>query len=364
MDSRVYEHAEILVDHCTSIEQGDNVIIRAHPAADDLVIALHELIGKRGGVPMTFYTDPRFQRAYLRHSDADRLELADHGLAAVENTDVYIALRGGFNLFETSDVSPEITTAYGKVQEPILNTRLEHTRWALTQHPAPDAAQAAQMSSAAYAEFVYGAVTKDWDAQREFQQQLVDRLNDGSQVRIVSGDETDLTMSIKGMIAINDYGELNLPGGEVFTAPVPDSTTGTVVFDKPLIAHGREIEDAYLEFKDGVVVDHAAKQNEDLLTAVLDTDEGARRLGELGVGMNRDIDRFTYNMLFDEKMGDTVHLALGRGYEENVPEGLERNQSAIHLDMIVDMSEDSRIEIDGEVVQRDGRFSFEEGFEG
>ncbi len=362
MDPRVYEHAEIIVDHSTSIEQGDNIVIRAHPTAEDLVIALHELIGERGGVPLTSYADPRFHRAYLQHSDIDGLELADHMLASMEETDVFIGIRGGVNLFETADVPPEMSMAYGKVQEPILNTRLQRTRWVGTQHPAPDAAQAAQMSIDAYAEFVYDAVTKDWDAQREHQQQLVDILNDGREIRIESGDETDLSMSIDEMIAINDFARHNLPGGEVFTAPVPDSTEGTVLFDMPLIAHGREIEGAYLEFEAGEVVNHSAAKNEELLTAVLDTDDGARRLGELGVGMNRDIDRFTYNMLFDEKMGDTVHLAIGRAYDDNVPEGVEPNQSAIHLDMIVDMSEDSLIEVDGEVIQRDGRFSFESGF--
>jgi aminopeptidase len=149
----------------------------------------------------------------------------------------------------------------------------------------------------------------------------------------------------------------------VFTAPVPDSVEGEVLFDMPLMAQGREVQDVYLRFEEGEVVEHSAEKNEDVLSAVLDTDEGAKRLGELGIGMNRDIDEFTYNMLFDEKMGDTIHLAIGRAYEMNVPEDRERNESAVHMDMIVDMSEDSYIEVDGEVVQRDGTFRFEDGFD-
>jgi len=133
-----------------------------------------------------------------------------------------------------------------------------------------------------------------------------------------------------------------------------------VLFDKPLYHQGREVEGVYLEFEDGEVVDHAAEKNEEVLTEVLETDEGARYLGELGIGMNRDIDRFTYNMLFDEKMGDTVHMAVGRAYEDTVGEENEQNDSAVHVDMIVDMSEDSRIEVDGETVQEDGQFVFEE----
>jgi aminopeptidase len=166
------------------------------------------------------------------------------------------------------------------------------------------------------------------------------------------------------MRALNDDGDNNMPAGEAFTSPVPDSVEGTVYFDKPLFRRGKEIQGAALEFEGGEVVDASAEQNEETLLSILDTDDGARRLGELGIGMNRDIDRFTYNMLFDEKMGDTVHLAVGAAIEECVPEDREFNDSAVHMDMIVDMSEDSRIELDGETVQRNGTFVFEEGFEG
>ncbi len=192
---------------------------------------------------------------------------------------------------------------------------------------------------------------------------MVEIMDPADEVRIVSGDTTDVTMSVAGNPTLNDYGEHNMPGGEVFTAPVPDSVEGEVLFDKPLYHQGREVTDVYLAFEGGEVVDHAAEKNEDVLTEVLNTDDGARRLGELGIGMNRDIDRFTYNMLFDEKMGDTVHMAVGRAYDDTVGEGNEQNQSAVHVDMIVDMSEDSYIEVDGDVVQRDGTFRFEDGFE-
>jgi aminopeptidase len=238
------------------------------------------------------------------------------------------------------------------------------SRWVLTQFPTPANAQLANMSTEAYENFVWDAIDKDWDAQREFQAQLVERLNEGSEVRIVSGDTTDVTMSIAGNVAINDYGRHNMPAGEVFTAPVVDSVEGAVLFDKPLYHQGREVENAFLRFEDGEVVDHAADTNEETLTEVLDTDEGARYLGELGIGTNRDIDQFTYNMLFDEKMGDTVHMAVGMAYDECVGEDNAVNESATHVDMIVDMAEDSRIEVDGEVIQRDGTFWFEDGFEG
>jgi aminopeptidase len=195
---------------------------------------------------------------------------------------------------------------------------------------------------------------------REHQTQMVEILDPADEVRIASGETTEVTMSVAGNRTLNDYGEKNLPGGEVFTAPVPDSVEGEVLFDKPLYHQGREVTDVFLRFEGGEVVEHSAGKNEEVLTEVLNTDDGAQRLGELGIGMNRDIDRFTYNMLFDEKMGDTVHMAVGRAYGETVGEDNEQNESAVHVDMIVDMSEDSVIEVDGEVVQRDGTFRFEE----
>ena len=360
MDPRIREHAEIVADHSTDIQAGDNVVIRAPPEAADLVTALHELIGDYGANPIALDTNSRFSRAYLRARED--FETPEHEQALIEATDVYIAIRADANVTETSDVSPETNAAYSQAKQSILDERLSK-RWCGTQYPAPANAQLAEMSTEAYENFVWDAVIKDWDAVREHQSQMVDILDPADEVRIVSGETTDITMSIAGNPTLNDYGEKNLPGGEVFTAPVPDSVDGEVLFDKPLYHQGREVTGVSLTFEDGRVVDHAAEKNEALLTEVLETDEGARFLGELGIGMNRDIDRFTYNMLFDEKMGDTVHMAVGRAYGDTVGPGNEQNQSAVHVDMIVDMSEDSYIEVDGEIVQRDGTFRFEEGFD-
>ncbi|QCC58675.1 aminopeptidase [Natrinema thermotolerans] len=363
MDPRIREHAEIIANHSVDLEEGDNVIIDAHPVAEDLVVALHEVIGDRGANPITTSqrTGKRQQRAYLRASD-EEFETPDHELALVENTDVYIAIRATDNMTQTSDVDPETQAAHQQAHRPILEERLSK-RWCLTQYPAPANAQLAEMSTEGYERFVWDAVNKDWDAQREHQENMVEIMDPAEEVRIVSGDTTDVTMSVEGNPTLNDHGEHNLPGGEVFTAPQPDSVEGEVLFDMPLYHQGREITDVYLEFEGGEVVDHSAAKNEDVLTEVLNTDDGARRLGELGIGMNRDIDQFTYNMLFDEKMGDTVHMAVGRAYDDTVGEGNEANDSAVHVDMIVDMSDDSFIEVDGEVVQRNGTFRFEDGFD-
>ncbi len=357
MDPRVREHAEIIAEHSIDLQSGDNVVITTPPVASDLAVALHEVIGDYGANPVALNGDERCSRAFLRSSE--EFETPEHKLALVEETDVYIAVRANTNVTETSDVDPETNAKLRQANQPIMNERLSK-RWCLTQYPAPANAQLAEMSTEAYENFVWDAINKDWDAVREHQAQMVEVLDPADEVRIVSGDTTDVRMSIDGNPALNDYGEKNLPGGEVFTAPVVDSVEGEALFDKPLYHQGREVTGVYLNFEDGEVVDHAAEKNEEVLTEVLNTDEGAKRLGELGIGMNRDIDRFTYNMLFDEKMGDTVHMAVGRAYGDTVGEENERNESAVHVDMIVDMSEDSRIEVDGEVVQEDGTFIFEE----
>jgi len=362
MDPRVEAHADVIVDHSVGIEAGDEVLISAPAVAEDLVVALQKRIGERGAHSVTLGGSSRGRRAFMRAMDPEDYDEPPASLMAmVEEIDAAIAVRASTNTHEASDVPPEKNAAYAQIMKPFQDAYMEK-RWVGTQYPAPGNAQDAEMSTEAYEEFVYDAVTKDWDEQRAFQANMVEILDDADEVRIVSGDTTDVTMSVSGMNPVNDYAEKNLPGGEVFTAPVPDSVEGEVLFDMPLMAQGREIEDVRLVFEDGEVVDSSAAKNEDVLAAVLDTGPGARRLGELGIGMNRDIDRFTYNMLFDEKMGDTVHMALGRTIDENVPDDgdVEGNDSAMHMDMIVDMSEESYIEVDGEVVQRDGTFRFEE----
>jgi len=368
MDDRIHRHAEIIVDRAIDLQPEENVVVSLPPVAEDLAVALYEEIGKVGANPVMLArgdrgigTD-RAARAYLREVDADDLTEPEHLLKLFEHADAAVVGRPHENVSEQSDVSTEIGSAFAAAYRDVLNARLD-TKWCLTHYPSPADAQLAEMSTEAYEDFVYDAMLKDWDAVEAHQEQMVEILDPAEEVHIVSGDTTDVTMSVKEMTTLNDCGTNNLPAGEVFTAPVPDSVEGEVTFDKPVYHQAREIQGAWLKFEDGEVVDFAADQNEDVLEGILETDDGARRLGELGIGMNRDIDRFTYNMLFDEKMGDTVHMALGRAYPDTVGEGVEQNDSAKHVDMIVDMSEDSYIEVDGEVVQRDGTFKFEDGFE-
>ena len=357
MDDRIRRHAELLVDYCTEVGSEDDVLIAAPTPAEDLVVALYEHLGKRGARPMVEWRHGRARRAYTRAMDVDDFRPKEHRLAAMEETDIVILVKGTRNTAEGSDVDPEKGAAASRAKQSVLEERLD-TRWVITQHPTPAGAQHAEMSTERWTEYVYDAIDRDWEAQREFQEGLVDVLDPADTVRIVSGDDSDLRLSVSGMDTLNDAGRENMPGGEVATVPVIDSVSGEIAFDLPLYRRGKEIHDVRLTFEDGVVVDHSASKNEAALTSMLETDQGARRVGELGIGMNRGIDRITGNILFDEKMGDTVHVALGNAMDECVPADREHNESAIHADLLVDVSENSRIEVDGEVVQQDGAFRF------
>ena len=362
MDPRIREHAKIISMHSTAISKGDNVVIDANPVADDLVTALCEICAEIGANPLVIRgrTGTRFLRAYLNSSKGE-FQMPTHEMALFEKMDVYIVIRGGGNASEMSDVDQKKMNDYDLVKKPIRDERLSK-RWCLTQFPTPENAQMASMSTEEYENFVWDAIIRDWNVQKNHQQKLLELLEDGDEIHIVSGDTTDITMNIGGMVPINDYGNHNLPGGEVFTAPIVESVRGEGVFDIPLNYKGKEIEDVYLKFEDGVVTDYDAGKNREVVGEILSADQGAKSVGELGIGMNRGIDRFTNNILFDEKMGDTVHIAVGMAYSDTVGEGKRKNESSVHVDMITDMSKDSYIELDGELIQVDGCFVFEAGF--
>jgi aminopeptidase len=362
MDERVHEHARVLVDWSARVERGDDVVLSVAEGAHDLAVAVAETLGERGANPLATYDSDEVSRAYLLAHDGE-FEAGDHELSLLEEADVYLRLGGGRNTSATADVPGETRQAYGRATEELTEARMA-TDWVSTVHPTRSLAQQAGMAYEEYREFAYGAILRDWEALAGEMARMKEVLDEGSEVRLVK-ERTDLTMSIEGRTAVNSaasvaYDSHNLPSGEVFTAPY--ATEGEVFFDVPMTISGRRVRDVSLAFENGEVVDFSAGVDEEVLETVLETDEGARRLGELGIGMNRGIDRFTDNVLFDEKMGDTVHLALGRAYDANLPEGETGNESAVHVDLITDVSE-GRIEVDGEVVQRNGRFRWEEGFE-
>jgi aminopeptidase len=364
MDDRIRAHAETLVDWSARIDPGDDVVVRVDEGAHDLAVAVAAALGDRGANLLTLYGSDEVTRAYLRAHDGD-FAPAEAERACYDRADVYLSLRGGRNTAATADVPGDVRNAHARARADAREARMA-TDWVSTVHPTRSLAQAAGMSFEAYRDFVYDAVLRDWESLAAEMAGLKDRLDEGREVRIVA-DGTDVTLDIAGRTAVNSaasvaYDSHNLPSGEVFTAPA--TVDGEVTFDVPITVQGTRLHDAHLVFEDGEVVDFSARAGEAALADVLDTDDGARRLGELGIGTNRGITRPTDNVLFDEKMAGTVHLALGRAYDACLPAGETGNSSAIHVDLITRMGEGSRLLVDGEVIQRDGRFRWEEGVDG
>ena len=372
MDERVREHARVLVDWSARVTAGDDVVVSVADGAHELAVAVARELGERGATVTTLYDSAEVTRGYLRGVAAGEVDVDDDqsvDRALYEAADVVLRLGGGRNTTATADVPRETRRAYATARQDVREARMA-ADWVSTVHPTRALAQQAGMSVEAYRDFVYDAVLCDWESLAEEMAQLKALFDAGERVRLVTertdAPNTDVEMRIDGRTAVNSaasvaYDSHNLPSGEVFTAPY--ATEGEAFFDVPMTIDATRVRDVHLVFEAGEVVDVTAAQGQSAVESVLETDPGARRLGELGVGMNRGIDRFTDSILFDEKMGDTVHLAVGRAYDACLPEGESGTESAVHIDMITDVSERSRLEVDGEVVQRDGTFRWEDGFE-
>jgi len=351
MDPRVTKHAELIIDYSTNTKKGDNVLIQLTDAGMELAQELYRLAARRGANPLIVVTPTEATRQYYEIDRRYLKNFPTHLYELTKNSDVIISVRGENNLKALSNVEPEKISTRSVTLKRISDVRLSK-RWCLTQFPTPAYAQEAEMSLSEYEDFLYGAILLDWRRERATMEKVKELLDEGDSVHI-EGVETDLTISVRGRNAVVGDATHNVPGGETYTAPIEDSAEGRIYFDLPGIVHGREVRKIRLRFERGEVVDYSASRNEDLLKVMLNTDDGSRRLGELGIGTNYGITRFTRNILLDEKIGGTIHLALGRAYKECG--GV--NESAIHWDMIKTMKP-GRITVDGNVIQRDGVFSW------
>jgi aminopeptidase len=344
MDPRLHEFARLIVNTATQITRGDNVLIQISDHGHDFALELYKQIIEKGAQPLLVSTPTEYVRAFYDIADSNTIStLPRHYYHLIQASDVIISIRSEANTKSLSTVPSHKISARAKTLKPIQEERLSK-RWCLTQYPTMGYAQEAAMSFTEYSDFVFSAILIDWEDQLRIMQELKEILDQTDEVRLV-GDRTDLTMSIKGRNAVVGGPDNNVPGGEVFTAPLDDSAEGHIYFDLPAIKYGQEVEGITLYFEKGEVVDFSAERNEALLRSMLETDAGARRLGELGIGTNRGITTFTKNILFDEKIGDTIHLALGRAYKECGG----TNESAIHWDMIKTMKymQGSRMIFDG-----------------
>ncbi len=358
-DPRVKELAELLVGRSLDVQPGWQVMINATALARPLVEELVRALARRSAYPLVRLTFTDLERVPFETvwaEEAPEELLAKPAALDVRlrnEIDARVILFSAENVYSGSELPTERRLALRRAAREVIDPAVEEGRpWVSCPFPTQGLAQEAGVSLQAYEKILYEACLRDWDAEGERMKRFAERFDAAEQVRI-AGPETDLTLSIAGRRADIDDGHLNMPGGEFFLCPLEDSAEGVITFGEYSAKHlGRRFEGIRLRFEAGRVVDASANQGEDDLIAVLDTDDGARRLGELGIGCNRGIPRDVQHMWWDEKIDGTIHLALGQSF----PALGGLNESAIHWDIVKDLSRGS-IELDGEIVQRDGEWS-------
>jgi aminopeptidase len=365
VDIRRDRLAHLLTSYCVAVQPRDWVLVRADVAALPLVERVVEHVLRAGGNPTVQLSAESLDEITLAHAGDEQLSwLSPVDQLLAERVDARITIRAAGNTRALSGVDPERQRIQQNAQRPLAQTLMQRAaegahHWTLTVYPCEAYAQEADMSLRAYADFVYAATYADqedpvacWHKVRDRQQHLVDWLAGKSEV-VARGPNIDLTLSIAGRTFVNSDGKRNMPSGEIFTGPVEDSANGWIKFSYPALRGGREVDGVELVFAEGKVVEAKATKNEVYLLSQLDSDPGARYLGEFAVGTNDQIQRFTKNILFDEKIGGTLHVAVGAGY----PETGSRNRSSVHWDFICDMRQDSEIWVDGELFYRNGAFA-------
>jgi aminopeptidase len=365
-DPRIQQLAELLVKYSTKIKPGDKAVINAPTSALPLARAIYQEVLKAGGHPLVL---PRgdFEDLLYRHATDEQLRFIHEPQRHVtEHYDARFAILAEDNTKKLSGVDPEKMVISDRARTELMKTMMKRSaagefNWVVAPFPTNAMAQDAEMSLEEYEDFVYSACLPDpgdpigyWQKQSEKLQKVIDWLKGRKEVHITAPG-TDLTLSIAGRSFVKCDGRFNMPDGEVFTGPVENSANGHVYFSYPAIESGREVAGIRLWFENGKVVKATAEKNEEFLLKTLETDEGARRLGEFAIGTNEGITKFTGEILFDEKIGGSFHLALGAGY----PETGSVNESAIHWDMVCDLRQGGEIRVDGDLLFKNGAFVIE-----
>lgn len=364
VDPRIAKMAELLVRYSLGIGEGDFCVIRATPSAAPLVQECYRQVLLAGGQPHVDLRLPDLDEVHLRTATDEQLAFVSPiARYIMDNADAQLSILSDVNTKALTAIPPEKMGIMQKARRELLQTFLRRDnegslRWSVAMYPTEAYAQDAEMSVDSLADFIFDACLLNepdpvaaWQAVAARQGKVIERLKGKSEVRLV-GPGTDLTFSIAGRTFINDDGKKNLPGGEVFTGPVEDSANGTIAFTYPAVYGGKEVAGVQLRFEAGKVVEARAAKNEELLATLLASDDGAKRLGEFAFGTNPGITRFTRNTLFDEKIGGTIHMALGSSY----PATGGTNQSAIHWDMVCDLRDGGEIRVDGALFAKDGKF--------
>jgi aminopeptidase len=363
-DSRYGAWARVMVEYSTAVQPGETVAITGGVAAEPLLREIYREVILHGGKPVLMPSFSGLSASLIAAGSDDQLQwLSPLELFAREVADVLIMVSGDTNTRALSGVDPNRQRLYDAARAPLRAATMRRAaegslRWSSTLFPTAAYAQDAEQSTDEFVEFMMAACKLDapdpaaaWRNVNAEQQRLIDWLSDKREIRIVAPG-TDLTLRVAGRTWINSDGHRNFPSGEIFTGPIENSANGHIAFSYPVVTSGREIADVRLTFEDGRVVDATAVKNEAFLLSALETDSGARYLGEVAFGTNFGITKFTKNILLDEKIGGTVHLALGAGY----PDSGSTNQSSIHWDMICDTRRDALVTVDGVPFLRDGQF--------
>ncbi len=352
-DARLEKLAEILVDYSARVQPGETVLISSTELGQSLVEPVFEKVLEKGAYPLLKLTFSNLQPLYYKKATEEQLDtLLEIEELTYKKADALINIRAPANLKQLTSTDPSRMTRRMQATKPIQEWVLSgNVRWVLCNFPTEALAQEAEMSLREYEDFLFAATNIDWKEQSAFLEKIKEVFDRGEEVRLV-GENTDIKFNIVGRPGIKCDGEHNMPDGEVFYSPVEDSAEGYITYDFPAIYQGKEVHNVYLEFKEGKVDKATADKNQELLQQVIETDPGACRLGEFGIGTNYGIERFSKDTLFDEKIGGTIHLALGKSY----PEAGGQNDSAVHWDMIKDLRRGGKIYLDGKPVQENGVF--------
>ena len=358
-DERLKKLARVLVDYSVEAGEGEQVLVAGGAAAEPLVREVYARLLGVGAIPIPQVALPGIQELFFEHARDLHYEKTPPVIRSIyEGVDAVISIMAPHNTRALAGVDPGKQRALAKRDKAVQDMVLEKDRWALTLFPTQALAQESEMGLEEYEEFVFEAMAlgeddpvRYWREKAREQGRLIERLEGAREVRIV-GPGTDLALSIEGRTFLNGDGKHNMPCGEIFTGPVEDSVHGEIYFGIPVAVSGREVLGVRLRFEDGRVVEASAEKGEEFLNSMLDADEGARYLGELGIGTNYGIRRATKNILFDEKLGGTVHLAIGRSYEKTGG----KNDSSVHWDLICDLREGGELYADGELIEKDGAF--------
>jgi aminopeptidase len=359
VDERVGKLARLLVDYSIRAGEGDQVLVSGEVGAAPLITALYARLLQVGATSVTQINLPGMQEIFFQEAQEIHYEEIPRVTRAIyEGVDAQIGILSPSNTMTLANVEPEKQQALQMRNKPLSEMMLQKDRWVLTLFPTEALAQEAHMGLSEYEEFAFEAMGLDeedpvryWTEKSAEQDRLIGRLEEARDIRIV-GPDTDLTLSVEGRTFVNSAGRRNMPCGEVFTGPIEDSASGTVYFGVPAAIAGREVSGVRLRFEEGKVVEASAEKGEEYLRSLLDADAGARYLGELGIGTNYGIRRPSANVLFDEKLGGTVHLAIGRSYAQTGG----KNDSSVHTDLVCDLRQGGELYADGELIQHNGRF--------